>query len=188
MKAALVLPLLVTLGLVGCAADTADRYVVPPLKVEDRIRIGFATVELRDVSLPAYAAADEIAVQDPSGKLTSDASVLWADAPDRAIALELSRNLSQLTRARIAAQPWPFEDLPDARLEVRFETLLAGADGVLRASGQYFLAVAESKPERAGLFELSVPMAPEGGPLAIAQARAQIMLDLSRLLARKALR
>lgn len=173
------------LGLVACG--TPDRFAVTAPVVTETMRIAFASVEVRDVSLPSYAAADEIAIQAEDGTLTTSANVLWADAPERAIALELSRNLARLTKRRIASEPWPFEAFPDARLEVRFSDLVATASGEFRTSGQYFVAVEEGR-ERSGLFELSVAYDPAGGPGAIAQARGQLILDLAEFIAREGLR
>lgn len=174
------------LTLAACGA-TPDRYAVTPPPVTEKQRVAFRAVEVRDVSLPTYAAADEITREDASGKLVSDTSVLWADSPERAVALELSRTLAQLTGARVASQPWPFEAFPDARLEVRFESLLAGADGTFRATGQYFVGVTDGRRERSGLFDLSVQMA-GSAPQDIAAARGQIIADLARFIARDGLR
>ena len=113
--------------------------------------------------------------------------VLWADAPERAIGLELSRNLARLTKRRIASEPWPFEEDAAASLDVRFADLVAGTDGVFRATGQYFVGVYEGR-ERSGQFELSVAYDPDGGPGAIARARGQIVLDLAKFIAREGLR
>lgn len=177
----------IVLTLAACGG-TPDRYAVTPPAVTETVRIGFRSVEVRDVSLPAYAAADEIAVQDADGKLVTQDSQLWADSPERAVALELARNLARLSGARIASEPWPFESFPDARLDVRFESLVAGADGQFRASGQYFVGVSSGRRERSGLFDLAVPFDPEGGPQAIARARGQVILDLATHIARQGLR
>lgn len=171
----------------GACGSNADRYSVAPPAVTETVRISFGSVEIREVSLPTYAASDEISQQVEGGILKSSTSVLWADAPERAIALELTRNLSKLTGARVASDPWPFESFPDARLEIRFEELLPAADSVFRASGQYFVAVEEGR-ERSGLFELAVPFDIEGGPAAIATARGQIILDLAKFVARNGLK
>jgi uncharacterized lipoprotein YmbA len=175
------------IGLLMSCTGTTDRYVVTSPQATERQRIAYRSVEIRDVSLPAYAADDEIVRSAADGRLISD-SALWADTPDRSVALELSRHLSQITGARIASSPWPFETLPDARLDVRFETFVASADGQYRASGQYFVAVGDGRPERAGLFDLSVPFDPEAGTEAVATARGQLVLDLAGELARRALR
>lgn len=177
----------VALGLLaGCAGGTAERYSVPPTQATERVSIRYGSVEIRDVTLPTYAAGDEITLQGASGVLTSSTAVLWADAPERAIALELVRHLSTLTGARVASDPWPFEAFPDAALEIRFEQLLAGADGQFRATGQFFVAVEEGR-ERSGLFDLSVPLPTEASPAAIATARGQIILDLAKFIARNGL-
>ncbi len=177
----------IAVTLTACGG-TPDLYPVAPPAVTQKQPIAFRAVEVRDVSLPAYAAADEIAIQDESGKLVTNTKVLWADSPERAVALELARNLARLSGARVASEPWPFEAFPDARLEVRFESLVAGSDGRVRASGQYFVGVTDGRRERSGLFDLAVPFDPEGGPQAIAAARGQIVLDLAILIARNGLR
>ena len=182
-----IIGVLAAVMVLGCA-PSPDRYTVVSPDISETQRIAFSSVEVRNVSLPAYAASDEITVQDADGRLVSDGSVLWADTPDRAVAQELSRNLSRITGARVAASPWPLETLPAARLEVRFETLLAGADGQYRAQGQYFVAVPEGGRERFGLFDLAVPYDLEAGAGAIAAARGQLILDLSRDIARRGLR
>lgn len=177
--------LALTVGLVACG--TADRYAVPPPPVSETISIGFSSVEVRDVSLPSYAAADEIHIRKNNGTLVSSTDELWADAPERAVALELSENLSRLTNRRIASEPWPFEAYPDARLEIRFSELLPSESGQFRASGQYFVAVADGARERSGLFNLAVPFDPNGGPASIATARGQLVLDLAKYIARNGL-
>lgn len=177
----------IALALAACGG-TPDLYPVTSPAISERTRISFRAVEIRDVSLPTYAAADEIAVQDETGKLVTDSGTLWADSPERAVALELAGNLARLSGARVASEPWPFEAFPDARLDVRFESLLAGADGQFRAAGQYFVGVTDGRRERSGLFNLAVPFDPAGGPQAIAQARGRVILDLATHIARNGLR
>ncbi len=177
----------IALALSACGG-TPDLYPVTAPQVTEKIRIGFRAVEVRDVSLPTYAAADEIAVLDANGKLVTQSDVLWADSTERAVALELARHLARLSGARVASEPWPFEAFPDARLEVRFESLVAGADGQFRSSGQYFVGVTDGGRERSGLFDFAVPYDPAGGPQAIAQARGQVILDLAAFIARNGLR
>lgn len=176
-----------TFALASCGA-TPDRYSVEPPEITERVRIGFQAVEVREVSLPTYAAADEITVRDANGKLMPEGGAMWADSPERAVALELTRNLAQLSGARIASEPWPFEEFPDARLDVRLESLIAGIDGQFRASGQYFVGVPEGRRERSGRFDLAVPFDPAGGPQAIARARGRVILNLAEHIARNGLR
>jgi uncharacterized lipoprotein YmbA len=168
------------------ACGTPQSVAVQPPSVKHTMHIGFASVEVKDVSLPSYASADEISQQAPDGTVITS-KVLWADAPERAISLELSRNLAQLTRVRIASEPWPFEENAAATLTVRFVDLAAGTDGVFRATGQYFVGVYEGR-ERSGQFDLNLAYDAEAGPAAIAQARGQIIADLAKYLASKGLR
>lgn len=174
-------------GLSACGG-TPDLYTVDAPQIAERQRIAFRSVEIRKVSLPTYAASAEIARQDDSGKLVSDTAVLWADTPERAVALEMTRHLSALSGARVASEPWPFEAFPEARLEIRFEDLLAASDGRVMARGQYFVAVSDGRRERSGLFDLAVPFDPAGGPQAIAAARGQVIRDLAVHIAANGLR
>jgi len=181
---ALICGLILTLS----ACGNAQSFAVRPPVVTEKVRIAFATVEVRDVSLPTYAASDEIPQQDANGTLKSSSKVLWADAPERAVALELSQNLSKITGRAVASEPWPFEAYPDARLEVRFSELVASTAGEFRTSGQYFVGVPNGGRERSGLFELSVSFDPAGGPSALAAARGQLILDLASYIARNGLK
>ncbi len=181
---------ILTVGLILAlaACGNADRFAVRPPAVTEQVRISFGSVEVRDVSLPSYAAADEISMQAEDGTLKSSKTVLWADAPERAVALELSQNLARMTGRRVASEPWPFEELPDARVEIRFSELVASASGEFRTSGQYFVGVSDGRRERSGLFDLSVGFDPKGGPNAIAAARGQLILDLSTYVAKNGLK
>ncbi|MEM6938569.1 MAG: ABC-type transport auxiliary lipoprotein family protein [Pseudomonadota bacterium] len=177
---------LTVLVLFGCASP--ERFAVSAPEIGERQRIAFASVEVKDVSLPSYASSDEITLQEVDGTLVSSGDVLWADAPERAISLEISGNLARMTGRRVASEPWPFEAFPDARLEVRFVDLLASADGIYRTSGQYFVGVPDGGRERSGLFDLAVTFDATAGPGALAAARGQLILDLSRFIARNGLR
>ncbi len=64
---------------------------------------------------------------------------------------------------------------------------MAGADGRLRMSGQYFVA-SESGRARSNLFDLSVPVEGPQGAASIAAARGRIVRDLARAIASDALR
>lgn len=173
----------------SACGGTPDLYSVQPPAVTETLRISFGSVQVNDVSLPSYAAANEIAIEDETGKLLTKTNTLWADTPERAVALELAGHLARMSGARVASEPWPLEEFPEARLDVRFERLIAGVDGQFRAAGQYFVAVREGgRRERAETFDLSVPYDPEGGPQAIARARGQLILDLAREIARTGLR
>lgn len=178
--------LLLPLLMAGCGSP--ELFAVSKPEISEKARIAFASVEVRDVSLPSYAAADEIHQQNDDGTMISSSDVLWADTPARAISLQLSRDLAELSGRRVASEPWPFEAYPEARVEVRFSDLIAKTSGVFTASGQYFVAVTDGRRERSGTFELNVPFDPAGGPGAIAAARGQLILDLARHIAKTGLK
>ncbi len=90
------------------ACGSSESFAVRSPAVTQEVRIAFGPVEVRDVSLPSYAAANEIHTQTDDGTLISSSKVLWADAPERAVALELSQNLARISGRRVASEPWPF--------------------------------------------------------------------------------
>lgn len=182
----LILALLSLALLAGCGADPV-RYASPPVASGNRIPVSVGQLEVREVSLPAYARTEEIWRETPGGALEADTSVLWADDPARGVTQELSGHLAALTGARVAAEPWPFEDLPQARLVVRVDEMLAGADGRFRLSGQYFVARLSAGRDTAGTFRVSAPIPPESGVPGIAAARAAAVRDLARLIAARGL-
>ena len=171
------------LALLAACGPGPVLYTVPPAPSGQPVSIAFRTVEVAEVSLPLYAEAEEIYVAAAGGALTSAPEARWADDPRRAMTLELSRALGEITGARVAAEPWPFEGLADARVTVRADEMVAGADGDFRLTGQYYVADIEGERDRAGRFAVAEPYAAEGGPAAIADARGRAVRDLARLIA-----
>jgi len=160
-----------------------------PVVTQDLPRISsrYGSIEVRQISLPTYAASDEIATRSETGAITSDKSTLWADEPARAMTLELSRYLGQITGAQVAAEPWPFLDRAAAIVDVRVEDMVAEADGTFRISGQYYVAPDIGSGGRSGLFDLSEPVVGEGVS-AIAAARALATRKLAEQITRQGLR
>ncbi len=178
--------LLVTLAACG---GPELRYAVPQVAPAERVGIAFRTVELREVDLPTYASLEEIYVQNAEGAISPAPDLLWADDPSRAATLELSRALDTITGARIAPEPWPFDDFAEARVEVRVEEFLADATGMFRVSGQYFVATRDALGrDRAETFAVAVPIPPETGIAGVAAARAAAMGRLAGIIARNGLR
>lgn len=174
--------MLMTLLLGACGAAPV-RYAAPQVSSGGRIAISVGKVEVREVSLPAYARTEEIWTQSASGALASDPGVLWADDPARGLTQEVSTHLAGVTGARVAAEPWPFEDLPDARVHLRLERMVAGPDGRFHLAGQYYIASLIGGADRSGSFDVSAPIAPDSGAPGIAAARAAAARDLARLIA-----
>jgi uncharacterized lipoprotein YmbA len=182
------LPVLLLL-LAACGAAPL-RVAVPSVPADGRIASAFATVEVLDVGLPAYAEDDDLYVQEAGGAVTPLGRALWADEPGRAVTLDLARALGDLTGARVAPEPWPFEERAEARVDVRLAEAVADrgrGEYVLR--GQFFVASQDgSGRDRAQGFRIAVPLPEEAGPAAIAAARAQATLALAREIAADGLR
>ena len=178
-------PLLALAALSACGLLGGEplRIAVPPPVAEGRIAIGFASVEVLEASLPTYADGEEIFVQGVGGAL-AETGALWADDPSRALTLELSRALGELTGARVAPDPWPFDDSAEARVDLRlaeFGPDLTRGEFVLR--GQYYVAAFdESGRDSARAFRVAAPL-PGEGPAAIAAARSQAAAALARQIA-----
>ncbi|HDR29231.1 PqiC family protein [Rhodovulum sp.] len=189
MKHAPLLALALATLAAGCAGTPPQRYTVPEAPVAGpRLPSAFATIALREVALPAYAASDEIHVRGADGALTPAPSALWADDPARAITGDLAHYLGRMTGATVAAEPWPFFERANATLEVRVSDMLAEAEGRFRLSGQYFVAPEQGRRGRSGSFAITTGIAPGGGPAAIAAARGEALRDLAALIAREGLR
>lgn len=188
MPKSLLPPLLLAVAfLAACGGPPPQRVAIPKAEIADKQRISYRTVELREVSLPSYAAAEEIYIADEAGLLNSREGLLWADDPSRAITLEISRHLAQVTGAQVASEPWPFEEPAQAIVEIRVEDILAQSNGTFRLAGQYFVAT-ETGRDRARLFDLSVPIEGVDTVAGIAKARGQAVRNLVIEIARAGLR
>jgi len=140
---------------------------------------------VRTVSLPTYAAAEELAFETPEGLISTNTDVLWADDPARAVTLTLTRNIGNIISAKVGPDPWPFSGLPDVAIDVRVTRMIAGADGVFDLEGQYYVGGdGIDYTNSTNSFAVSTPIVGEG-PAAIAQAQAQSLLILSEQIARK---
>lgn len=184
--------LLVLLALAACGQgglfSTPPRLTTPPTDPAESIGIGFSTVEVLDISLPDYAADDRIFVQAPGGVLAPSGAI-WADDPARALTLELSLALAGITGERVAPEPWPFEEPPEAQVDVRLAEIVADASGAFVLRGQYFVASRDgSGRDTAEEFRIVIPLPPEPGPATIAAARARATVALAQEIAANGLR
>tara|TARA_R110002051_G_scaffold239372_1_gene299989 strand:- start:5860 stop:6420 length:561 start_codon:yes stop_codon:yes gene_type:complete len=170
--------------LAGCAGSAA-RLDLAPVQSQLNLRAAVGSAMVRTVSLPTYAAAEELSVETADGLITSNNAILWADDPSRAVTLALTRNIGAITNAKIGPDPWPFAGLPDVAIDVRVTRMIAGADGVFDLEGQFFVGgdginYANTTNE----FAIATPLA-DVTPAAIAAAQATALLALSEQISRK---
>ena len=176
-----------SLFLVAACSGSDTLVPAPEVRAVERVSARYASIEVLEVSLPEYASEAEIYVEN-DGALVS-AGTLWADQPSRSVTLALSRNLTEITGARIAPEPWPFDAYPEARVDVRIERLLADEDNNLAMSGQAFVAdLTGHSRDRALVFSLTQPINDVPSPSNAAEARSAIVAQLAVLIARSGLR
>lgn len=171
------------LALTACTPEP-DRLALAQLDSAIELRPLVSSVMVRTVSLPTYAAAEEIAVELETGLIASNTEVLWADDPQRAMTIAVARNLGDILNIDAGPEPWPFIGLPDASVDVRVERVLAQADGTFRLSGQFYVGgdgIDFRNSSRA--FSISKAMTDLSLP-SIATAQAEAVLSLSEEIAK----
>ncbi len=169
--------LALALTLAGCGKDSQFLVEATPPPREVGLRVG--SLELREVSLPAYATAADILLEEPGGALRPIRKAVWADGSAKGVTAEMARSLDLRTTAEVAAEPWPLAEPADARLEVRIERIVARADGTFQLAGQYALASPDGRVrEFIDRFDIRVPVAGDG-PAAIATANGVAVGQLS---------
>ena len=168
--------------LAGCAGGVGPQVVIDPKTSELRVPARVGSVMLRDISLPAYAQATEISVRSAGGTLVEKKGAVWADEPARAMTGAMVRNLSSITGAQVAAEPWPLEGYPDVELTVRVEHMFARDDGSITLVGYYAIR-REHGRSLIRQFDITRPPDP-GAPDDLALVHEAAWADLAERIAR----
>ncbi|WP_434290051.1 PqiC family protein [Celeribacter sp. SCSIO 80788] len=182
------LPLLL-LSLAACG-DTDPRYLMAsaPVTEVSRVSLRVATLEIRQVTLPAYANDDLILREGADGALTPIEGALWADTPARAMPQLLADRLSATTTAQVAAEPWPLAQPAQVEVDVRVSQMASRADGKLHLAGQFAVSSFDQVVrERIVPFAIAVPLAadtPAGIAAASGRAVDQLAGQIAASLAR----
>jgi hypothetical protein len=176
-------PALSALLLLAACSGPKSLYLFDQSAPQDEIAVRARLIEVKEVVLPAYAAASDVAVQTPDGALTTVRGALWAEDPVDAVTRLLARSLDLGTTATAAAEPWPLIDSPDLAMSVRIDRMLARADGRFELSGQYAAAFAGAGGrDFLRRFEILEPMA-GSDPAAVGAATGRALDRLSREIA-----
>lgn len=205
MKFRAIATCLLATALFACG-DAGPRYLVESPPSNLNVRAAVRTLLVRTVSLPAYAADEEIAFQDDKGVVKTTNFGTWADDPERATTLTITRHLNTMSSAKVAPEPWPLPEPPEGVVDIRIENFIATNRGTFRISGQYFIGSEKPEPEdnfddpdytpksppaplsdRVGVFDIAVRL-PGDGPAAIAKAQAEALTRLSERIARDLVR
>ena len=166
--------LVLTVALAACGQT--QYFSPPPVASDLRVNARAATVMINDVSMPEYAINQEIPLEQPDGSLTTDTDRLWADLPDRALQVSLSRHLNRMTDAEVSIEPWPLSGFPEIEVTITVEDMIVQADGRLRFSGTYALRDETERGGRIEIFSILVPVAAASYPAIIAAHEAAWIL------------
>lgn len=172
-------------ALMAACSGPTSRLDMAPIDSQLNLRAAVSSAIVRTVSLPTYAAAEELSVETAEGLISSDDAILWADDPARAVTLALTRNIGNITNAKVGPDPWPFVGLPDVAIDVRVTRMIAGADGAFYLEGQFFVGgdgIDYSNSTNG--FAITAPLVDQT-PASIARAQAQALLALSEQISRK---
>lgn len=156
----LTLAVSLTLVLAACSnAENVARYLIEPPASGTTVPNRLGESELREVRLPDYAAGQEIMLQAEDGTLRAGPSNIWADDPVPGFTATLARQITAVSGATVITEPWPLQDLPPRRVEVRIDRMVAQNNGQFRLSGQYFVVpVNADGSDVVRRFDISAPM------------------------------
>ncbi len=177
--------MLAVAGMLAACGDNSPRYLLDGAAAPTQIRVPVRSIEMRQVTLPSYAAASEIVQQQPDGALRPVAKAVWADDPTGAVTRILARNLDAGTTAVAAAEPWPLDTPAQVRVEVRVDRMVAQLDGTFRMTGQFSVAAPLGAiRESITRFDIVQPITGEG-PGEIAQASSAALSQLAQQIAQE---
>lgn len=170
--------MVLTIAAMAACAPLAERVALSPVSSSLELRPLVGSAMIRTVSLPTYAASEEIAIGTVDGRIAINEDVLWADEPERAVTLILTRTLRDILNTDVGPDPWPFVGLPDVSVDIRVERMLGSLDGTFQLNGQFFVASeAVSFRDSSHSFEITEPMADATvGSISAAQSAALLKL------------
>jgi len=177
---------LALLALTACGS-TEPRYLInsAPAETSAQVRMQVATLEVRDVSLPAYAEDSQILIEGADGALTPLDNALWADEPTRAVTMRLAEAIGRGGSATVAVEPWPLETPAQAEIHVLVSEMVARASGQFDLKGQFAISSYDHViRERIKRFEISVPLS-EATPRGIAQTSGLALQKLAEQITRE---
>lgn len=128
---------LVALG--GCTATPDPTYyLLPSPDLAASASYSGGTVAVREIALPLYARAQQVASLGEDGSVTLSDDHRWADEPARASTRTFVAALKQRTGAPIVAEPWPANVSPAIRIDVAVDRFIGDLrGGTLEFTGQY---------------------------------------------------
>ncbi len=162
-------------ALYGCAG-TSDPvyYLLPVPEVTEKTAFNDGTIAVRELALPLYARAQQVASLAEDGSVFLSDDHRWADEPSRAATRTFVAALKQQTGAPIIAEPWPSTVSPALRIDVTVDRMIGGlSGGTLEFTGQYRVVRSGEGDDLQDSFSYRIPVEGSGyKPLAMAHSAA----------------
>ncbi len=167
------------LGACATAAEDDTRYyLLPKPKPAERVVFTDDTVALRELDLPLYARAAEIAYVADGAVAVSDDN-RWADEPARAMTRALAGSLREAIGAPVVVEPWGRAIKPVLRIDVTVDRFIGTLGGDVILTGDFqIVSLDDRKTVSAQGFDIAAPTA-DAGFEALTRAHSVALARLS---------
>ena len=173
------LAFLLTACATGGGGDETRYYLLPKPKPTEKVVFTDDTVALRELDLPLYARAAEIAYLDPDGAVVLAEDDRWADEPARAATRALAGSLREALGAPVVVEPWGRAVDPAIRIDVSVDRFIGTLGGEVALSGEFQIVRLDNrKTVSAQGFDIVVATADTGFD-ALTRAHSQALAKLS---------
>ena len=158
-----ILPVLTVAALLlaACATGGAEQtryYLLPKPKPVERVVFAGDTVALRELDLPLYARAAEIAFLDANGAVSLADEDRWADEPARAATRALAGSLRDSLGTPVVVEPWGRAVEPVLRIDVVVDRFIGALGGEVTLVGDFqIVSLDDRKTVSAQGFDIAVP-------------------------------
>ena len=163
----------------GGAEEQTRYYLLPKVKPTERVVFTDNTVALRELDLPLYARAAEIAYLDPNGSVTLADEDRWADEPARSSTRALAASLREALGAPVVVEPWGRTVDPVLRIDVVVDRFIGTPGGEVALTGDFqIVRLDDRKTVSAQGFDITGTAAGTGFD-ALTRAHADALAKLS---------
>jgi len=168
-------------GIAGCTT-TPDPiyYLLPTPELTAGTPYTGGTIAVREIALPLYARAQQVASLAEDGSVMLSDDHRWADEPARASTRAFVTALKQRLDAPIVAEPWPASVTPSIRIDIAVDRFIGDLrGGSLELSGQYRVVRNGAGTGEQDTFSYRLSVAGEGYK-SLAQAHSNAIAQLAQ--------
>ena len=147
-------------ALSGCTTTPDPTfYLLPIPEASATAPFSGGTIAVREIALPLYARAQQVASLSEDGSVFLSDDHRWADEPARASTRTFVSALKQNTKAPIVAEPWPASVNPAVRVDVTVDRFIGDLrGGTLEFSGQFRIVYSSEDGTRQDSFAYRIPI------------------------------